>query len=124
MKVRRKKVLNLEDFYKEYVLHISNTLPEHRRITYMELNLLTSFWMLEGALAEIGRFSTISKRYIRESYKFKNYSNLENYISRLQKKGYIIKNGKDKDIAPMFNLPKNEIISKGSFSLIYEYIIE
>ena len=124
MIARRKKEVSLKDFYKEFVGHISNTLADHKKITFMELEVLTEFWILEGALAEIGRFSTASKRYIREDvFKFETYSGLENYITKLLKKGYLtIKDGK-KIIAVSFDLPKERIRSEGKFSLTYEYTI-
>lgn len=123
---KRTKEVSIKEFYKEFVGHISNTLPEHRRITSTELEVLTEFWMLEGALAEIGRFSTASKRYIREDlFRFKTYSGLENYITKLYKKGYIsVDDNGNKCIAKAFDLPKNKIKEDGKFSVSYEYIIK
>jgi len=124
MIAKRKKTLNLKEFYKEYVGHISNTLPSHKKITSMELEVLTEFWILEGALAEVGRFSTPAKRYIREEvFNFKTYSGLENYLTKLLKKGYIVNVDGKKDIAPFINLPKDKIVDSGIFSLVYEYEI-
>ena len=125
MIARRKKEINIKDFYKEFVGHISNTLPEHKRITTMELEVLTEFWILEGALAEIGRFSTAAKRHIREDvFNFKTYSGLENYITKLSKKGYLVtKENGDKAIAKSVNLPKDKIKEDGKFSLTYDYVI-
>jgi hypothetical protein len=124
MIARRKKTLTLKEFYKEYVGHISNTLPEYQRITSMELEVLTEFWIMSGALAEVGRFSTLSKRYIREDvFKFKTYSGLENYITKLLKKGYIQNKEGEKIISPAFNLPKEKVKESGVFSLRYDYTI-
>lgn len=126
MIAKRRKEVTLKEFYKEFVGHISNTLPEYKRITAMELEVLTEFWIMEGALAEVGRFSTAAKRYIREDvFNFKTYSGLENYITKLSKKGYLTvdENGK-KRIAISFNLPKDKIKREGSFSLTYEYLIK
>jgi len=124
MIARRKKEVSLKDFYKEFVNHVSNTLPEYKRITAMELEVLTEFWIMEGALAEVGRFSTAAKRYIREDvFKFKTYSGLENYITKLLKKGYLAIIDGEKTISPSFNLPKERIKNEGKFSLTYEYTI-
>ena len=125
MIARRKKEINLKDFYKEFVGHISNTLPEHKRITTMELEVLTEFWIMDGALAEIGRFSTAAKKHIRENvFNFKTYSGLENYITKLSKKGYLVTNEKgDKMISKSVNLPKERIKASGKFSLTYDYVI-
>lgn len=125
MQARRSKEVNLRTFYREYVGHISNTLPSSKKITDMELEVLTEFWMLEGALAEIGIFSTPAKRYIREDvFKFKTYSGLDNYIVKLVNKGYIqVDEEGNKSIAKLVNLPKDKIRELGKFQLVYDYVI-
>ena len=66
MIAKKSKELSLKQFYKEFLRHTSNSLPAHKRITDMELEVLTEFWILEGDLIKKDRFSTTAKRAIRE----------------------------------------------------------
>ena len=124
MILRNKQEVSLKNFYKEFLSHVSNSLPSNRRLTKMELEVLTEFWALEGELVELDRFSTSVKKHIRENvFKFKNYTGLENYISQLYKKGYIVKKDGKKIINPNYDLPKERIRNQGKFTLVYEYEI-
>jgi hypothetical protein len=123
MIARRSKELNLKQFYKEFLRHTSNSFPAHRRITDMELEILTEFWILEGDLIRKDRFSTTAKRAVREEFGFKNYSNLENYITKLIEKGYLIKVNKKISIKPAINLAKDKLRDHKKITLVYEFNI-
>lgn len=129
MKARHKKKISLKNFYKEFLKHISNSFPheyQFKRLTDMEIEVLTEFWILEGDLIEDDRFSTTAKRHIREKvFNFKSYAGLENYLTKLLSKGFLVigEDGKKK-INPSFDLPKDKIRENKSFTLIYEYEIE
>ena len=123
MIAKKSKELSLKQFYKEFLRHTSNSLPAHKRITDMELEVLTEFWILEGDLIKKDRFSTTAKRAIREEFGFKNYSNLENYITKLIEKGYLIKGDKKVSIKPSFDLPKEMLRKNRKVTLVYEFNI-
>jgi hypothetical protein len=123
MIAKKSKELSLKQFYKEFLRHTSNSLPAHKRITDMELEVLTEFWILEGDLIKKDRFSTTAKRAIREEFGFKNYSNLENYITKLIEKGYLIKSEKRVSIKPSFDLPKEMLRKNKKITLVYEFNI-
>lgn len=125
MIAKHKKQLDLKSFYKEFLRHTSNRLPAHLRLTDMEIEVLTEFWALEGDLVEKDRFSTSAKRYVREDvFHFKNYANLENYLSSLMKKGYIIKAETGRlFINPRIDLSKKKVKESGKITLVYEFEI-
>lgn len=124
MIARRKKEVDVKEFYKEFLRHTCNSLPNHRRLTDKEIDVLTEFWALEGDLVKRDRFSTSVKRYIREDvFNYKNYANLENYLASLIKKGFIQKSGKKMRIRPSVDLSKDILRKNKVVRLIYEFNI-
>jgi hypothetical protein len=119
MKISRKEELSLKDFYIKFLQHTSFNLPDHRQLTNMETKILAEFWYMTGELADKDRFSTSAKRYIREKFNFKGYSNLENYITNLQMKGFILKKDDTYIINPNYNLPKGS----GDITIEYKYTV-
>lgn len=125
MVAKHTRSLSIKAFYKEFLRHTSNSMPAHRRLTDMEIEVLTEFWILEGDMVNKDRFSTSVRRYIREDvFNFKNYSNLDNYLKSLIDKGFILQNGKVLVINPRYDIPKDRLRKDKVVTLQYEFRLE
>lgn len=122
MIIRLNKSVSLKQFYVEFLTHTSMNMPDSRKLTAREIEIMSEFWALEGDLVSTFRFGPSAKRYIREMFKYKNYSNLDNILNSLVKKGYLGKENKNYFILKKFDLPKsfNKVKIEYSFDVFKE----
>ena len=123
MIIRINKKLDLRGFYKQFLRHASIILPAYNRLTDMEAEVLTEFYVMDDAKFEGNRFGLSGKRYVREAFEFNNYSNLDNYLKALVDKGYLVRDGRNYKIVDKYNLPKKR--SNGEdirdIKIVYSY---
>jgi hypothetical protein len=121
MNIRIRKQASEKEFYMEFLRHTSMNMPKDRILHPKEIEVLAEFWNLSGDLVRNHRFSTSAKRYVREKFGYKNYSNLENYLYSLHDKGYIIKDSSGNwQISKKYNLPKGH----KNIRIQYDYEVE
>ena len=89
MKREKKERVSRNKFYHKYLQLINVILPEP--LTTKEIEILSAFMELEGDLIEEDRFGTQCRKYIRDKFKFKSYSNLDNYIKYMKQKGVLLR---------------------------------
>lgn len=108
MIARRKKSLSLIELYKEFLRHTSMCLPADRQLTFMQIEILATFWNFTGELAERDRFGPSARSIVKDMFKFKNYSNLNNQLIHLKNKKWIYENSNGSySIVPLYDLPKD-----------------
>jgi hypothetical protein len=107
MIIRMNKHVNLKTFYVDFLVHTSINMPSEKKLTGREVEIMSEFWALEGDLVKTFRFGPSAKRYIREKFGYKNYSNLDNILNNLVAKGYLGKENKNYFIRKSFDLPKD-----------------
>jgi len=85
----KKLVLNTKDYY---IVHLSiiNALIPGNKLTPKEIEVLASFMMLQGDIAQ-DRFGSTAKKLIRLNLNISD-AGLSNYIKSLKTKGFISKN--------------------------------
>jgi DNA-binding MarR family transcriptional regulator len=94
-----KKLLRLEesDYYETHLALVNCVLPV--KMTPMELKVLAGFMGLKGDIALI-RFGPSGKKIIMQKLDLST-SGMSNYITQLQKKGFLIRRGDVMDILPI-----------------------
>jgi hypothetical protein len=102
--------------YKEFLRHYSSILPDDKKLTKTEIDVLAAFWDVQGDGVEAMRFSPQIKKLIRDKFKFKHYANLENYLNSLKLKGFIEKNS-----LGLFYIQKKIDLKKPINNLVIEY---
>ena len=113
-------ILEEVEIYKNFLEHISNSSGEEK-LSKSEIEILASFWDIQGNGMEGMRFSPQVKKLIREKFGFKNHANLENYIKNLKGKGYITQNQYGVNIiAPRIDFKK----PLKSLTITYEYRLQ
>jgi len=109
MIIRMKKEVSLKEFYMQFLMHTSINLPHSRQLTEREREVLTEIWLLEDVFVKGERISPSTKRYLREKFKYTNYSNLDNFLKSLKDKGFLVRNEKGfLDIRSSYNLPRTK----------------
>lgn len=107
MKRLKKQRIDRKNFYPKYLKLINVILPQP--LTQREIDILSAFMELEGDVVDNDRFGTQARRLVRERFKFKSHSNLDNYIQYFKRKGvlYTDDTGKLK-VVNSINIPKDE----------------
>jgi hypothetical protein len=110
-----------KEMFKAFLRHTCTLLPEDKQLTKTEIDILTAFWLFNDEDTKAIRFTAPIKKIVRDTFGFKHYANLENYLNSLKAKGFIVKNKHGINIInPSFDLgPTLEILT-----VKYEYRLQ
>jgi len=92
-----KKTLTLgcNEYYEKHLAFISELLPQ--KLSPKERDVLSKFMAFEGPLVAEDRFNTLVRKKVREEANT-SAGNLSNYLEKLIKKGYLLKNKETRKI--------------------------
>ena len=98
--ITKSLVLTKDNFFSTHLSIINCVLPLKKKLTDMEIKVLSKFMQFEGDLSR-DRFSTTGRKIVREELKLKP-SGLSNYIRIFKSKGLL---KKDSESGIMIILP-------------------
>ncbi len=94
--LKRVLILSPNEYYDKHLAFISELLPQ--KLSPKERDILSKFMAFEGPLVEEDRFNTLVRKKVRKEANDTSAGNLSNYLDKLIKKGYLLKNKETKKI--------------------------